>query len=65
VPAPTPHERLTRAGFSAQFAGLVLREHAHQLAEAIRNSKQLRDATDGHMHDCLMAADLIDPGVQR
>lgn len=43
----------------------VLDEHAHQLAEEIRNSEQLRDATDDHMSDCNMAADLIDPGEQR
>jgi Holliday junction resolvasome RuvABC ATP-dependent DNA helicase subunit len=42
----------------------VLDEHAHQLAEEIRNSEQLRDATDDHMSDCNMAADLIDPGAQ-
>lgn len=58
---PTPRQRLTRAGLSAAFADLVLTEHAHQLAEQIRNSEQLRDATDDHMSDCLMAADLIDP----
>ena len=43
----------------------VLDEHAHQLAEEIRNSEQLRDATDDHMSDCNMAADVIDPGEQR
>lgn len=43
----------------------VLKQHAHQLAEQIRNSEELRDATDDHVSDCLMAADLIDPEVQR
>lgn len=65
VTEPTPHQRLTRAGLSHQFADLVLNQHAHQLAEQIRNSKQLRDATDDHMSDCLMAADEIDPKAQR
>lgn len=37
------------------------RQHAHELAEKIRNSKELRDYTDDHMGDCNMAADLIDP----
>ncbi|MFH9816167.1 hypothetical protein [Streptomyces sp. NPDC017230] len=46
-------------------AKTVLRDHAHQLAETIRNSKELRDYTDDHMGDCNMAADLIDPGAQR
>lgn len=64
MPQPTPRQRLTRAGLSAQFADLVLTEHAHQLAEQVRNSEQLRDATDDHMSDCLMAADLIDPETQ-
>lgn len=41
----------------------IKREHAHELAEKIRNSEELRDATDDHMGDCLMAADLIDPEV--
>lgn len=35
--------------------------YAHELAEEIRNSKELRDLTDDHMSDCLAAADLIDP----
>lgn len=39
------------------------RAHAHRLAEQIRNSEALRDATDDHMSDCNMAADLIDPEV--
>lgn len=38
---------------------------AHECAEMIRNSEQLRDETDDHMGDCNMAADLIDPEVQR
>ncbi|MFF4834068.1 hypothetical protein [Streptomyces sp. NPDC001315] len=46
-------------------ARTVLDQHAHELAEQIRNSEQLRDATDDHMSDCLMAADLIDPKAQR
>jgi hypothetical protein len=64
MPKPTPRQRLTRAGLSHQFADLVLNEHAHQLAEQIRNSEQLRDYTDDHMSDCNMAADLIDPECQ-
>lgn len=32
----------------------------HELAELIRNSKELRDLTDDHMGDCDAAADLID-----
>lgn len=34
---------------------------AHELAERIRNSKELRNLTDDHMSDCNAAADLIDP----
>lgn len=34
---------------------------AHELAEKIRNSEELRDLTDDHMSDCNAAADLIDP----
>lgn len=37
---------------------------AHELAEEIRNSEYLHIETDGHMHDCIMAADLIDPGAE-
>lgn len=40
------------------------REYAHELAEKIRNSKELRDLTDDHMSDCYAAADLIDPGLK-
>jgi predicted transposase YbfD/YdcC len=43
---------------------VVLDHHAHELAERIRNSDWLRDATDDHMSDCNMAADLIDPEVE-
>lgn len=39
----------------------LLAEHAHELAEKIRNSKELRDLTDDHMHDVNAAANLIDP----
>ncbi|MFI7096412.1 hypothetical protein [Streptomyces lydicus] len=39
----------------------LLDDHAHELAEKIRNSKTLRDYTDDHMSDCNEAADLIDP----
>ncbi|WP_328742931.1 hypothetical protein OG436_29510 [Streptomyces caniferus] len=46
-----------------QWADDMLREHARQLAERIRNSETLRDWTDDHMGDCNMAADLIDPEV--
>ncbi len=38
--------------------------YAHRLAERIRNSKGLRAWTDGHMSDCNMAADLIDPEMK-
>lgn len=41
----------------------LLDAYAHELAEKIRNSKELRDYTDDHMGDCNMAADLIDPEV--
>jgi hypothetical protein len=62
---PTPRERLTRAGLSAQFADLVLNQHAHQLAETIRN----RDYDPGAVepvHLTVQAdADLIDPKAQR
>jgi hypothetical protein len=37
--------------------------HAHELAEKIRNSEELRDFTDDHMSDCNAAADFIDPEV--
>jgi hypothetical protein len=37
--------------------------YAHELAESIRNSKELRDFTDDHMSDCNAAADFIDPEV--
>jgi hypothetical protein len=51
-----------RTGAEAeQIAKAMLAEHAHELAERIRNSEELRDYTDDHMGDCLMAADLIDP----
>ncbi|MGV9546835.1 hypothetical protein [Streptomyces ardesiacus] len=46
-----------------EFARRFLDEHAHALAEKIRNSKRLRDYTDDHMSDCNMAADEIDPEV--
>ena len=39
----------------------ILSDHAHELAEKIRNSEWLRDLTDDHMGDCNAAADLIDP----
>lgn len=39
----------------------ILNAHAHELAERIRNSEELRDLTDDHMSDCNAAADLIDP----
>lgn len=37
---------------------------AHELAEQIRNSKELRILTDDHMRDCYAAADLIDPEME-
>jgi hypothetical protein len=39
----------------------IRKEHAHELAEKIRNSDELRRFTDDHMADCNAAADLIDP----
>jgi hypothetical protein len=45
------------------FARSFLNQHAHALAERIRNSKRLRDYTDDHMGDCNEAADEIDPEV--
>lgn len=42
-------------------ADRILRIHAHELAEKIRNSESLRNLTDDHMGDCNAAADLIDP----
>lgn len=36
---------------------------AHELAEQIRNSDELRSLTDDHMRDCDAAADFIDPGT--
>ncbi len=48
-----------------EFARDFLNRHAHVLAEKIRNSDRLRDYTDDHMSDCNMAADLIDPEVQK
>jgi hypothetical protein len=41
----------------------LLDAFAHELAEKIRNSEELRDFTDDHMSDCNAAADLIDPEV--
>ena len=38
-----------------------INDFAHELAEQIRNSEELRDLTDDHMSDCNAAADLIDP----
>lgn len=62
---PTPHQRLTRAGLSHQFADLVLNQHAHQLAEQLRN----RDYDPGAVepvHLTVQAdADSIDPEAQR
>ena len=56
---PTPHQRLTRAGLSGGFADLVLNQHAHQLAETIRQSKC--DPGVDICTCCEKAADLIDP----
>jgi hypothetical protein len=53
------HEDVTEDEMKAAIDG-----YAHHLAETIRNSEQLRDATDDHMSDCLMAADVIDPKAQ-
>ena len=50
---------------ATQIVTNLLNEHAHELAEKIRNSKCLRDFTDDHMSDCNAAADLIDPEVPK
>jgi hypothetical protein len=44
-------------------ADAALDAFAHELAEKIRNSEELRDFTDDHMSDCNAAVDLIDPEV--
>ena len=65
---PTPHQRLTRAGLSHQFADLVLNQHAHQLAEQIRKAWTSHDPKkpgNVTMLSALNAADLIDPEVKR
>jgi hypothetical protein len=58
---------LRRAGWTEGQIVSGLRGHrdayAHELAEKIRNSEELRDYTDDHMDDCNAAADLIDPEV--
>lgn len=67
TPHPTPRERLTRAGLSAQFVDLVLAEHAHQLAEQIRADAQARhdrsysDNRVFELKGSRNSADLIDP----
>ncbi|MEV4939584.1 hypothetical protein [Streptomyces zaomyceticus] len=43
----------------------LLDVHAHELAETIRNSPELRGLTDDHMSDCEAAADLIDREVRK
>ena len=43
-----------------RYVDQVLAEHAHELAEKIRNSEHLRDFTDDHMGDVYEAANLID-----
>lgn len=45
-------------------ANIKIDAYAHELAEQIRNSLELRDLTDDHMSDCYAAADLIDPGLK-
>lgn len=63
----TSHQRLTRAGLSAQFADLVLNQHAHELAE--RQRKHWVPRPPGETADYVRglddgfdkAADLIDP----
>ena len=61
---PTPHQRLTRAGLSHQFADLVLNQHAHQLAEQIRTTDLPEIHVDMFDNGTQWAADLIDPEVQ-
>lgn len=55
---------LMGGGLAGQVADEILNDHAHELAEKIRNSEWLRDFTDDHMSDCNAAADLIDPEVK-
>jgi hypothetical protein len=64
---PTAHERLTRAGLSAQFADLVLARHATELAEKVRAARGTTSLECGHHFFSGMdfAADLIDPKAQR
>lgn len=64
------HDRIHGPGYCDPPCGLcrevsgLLDDYAHELAEEIRNSDELRDFTDDHMSDCNAAADLIDPEVQ-
>ncbi|MBA2951450.1 hypothetical protein [Streptomyces himalayensis] len=72
VPPPSWRTRIGNALYEgakwppdqvSYFLDQLLTEHAHELAEKIRNSEELRDLTDDHMSDCNAAADLIDPEV--
>lgn len=59
-------ERLIRSVYeklSQNQMEVLVDAFAHELAEQIRNSDELRDLTDDHMSDCYAAADLIDPGL--
>jgi len=61
-------EEKIRSAFTTQYLKDALDEfergYAHELAEKIRNSDELRDLTDDHMSDCYAAADLIDPELE-
>lgn len=60
----TARETIENLWDRATPIGPLLDRYAHELAEEIRNSKELRDLTDDHMSDCCAAADLIDPGLK-
>ena len=51
--------------YTADVKTAFIDAFAHELAEKIRNSEELRDRTDDHMGDCNAAADLIDPECTR
>lgn len=52
------------AGEAVQLLDKILREHAHELAEKIREAHPLRYTTHGRLTDVHMVADEIDPEVQ-
>jgi hypothetical protein len=62
--APTPRDRLLRAGLSAGFADLVLREHAHMLGDQLRAEAAVWGVDTAAGKVCRQNADLIDPKAQ-